>query len=243
MEELLYGKNPVLEALRAKRPINKLLVARGSNQGFLKEIVALSKEHNILLQYVDKKQLDLMTGGEVHQGILAYTAAKKYADWEDIYQEAEDKGETPLFIILDSVEDPHNLGAILRTADAAGVHCVIIPKHRSVSLTSGVAKASAGAIEYVPVARVTNLTQTIEQLKKRGCWIVGADESAGKTCFATDLTGPAAIVMGGESRGLGELVKKKCDLLVAIPMKGHVNSLNVSVAASIIIYEIIRQRG
>jgi 23S rRNA (guanosine2251-2'-O)-methyltransferase len=172
-----------------------------------------------------------------------YTAAWEYRDWEEIFQEARDRGEEPLFIILDSVEDPHNLGAILRTADAAGVHGVIIPKHRSVSLTSGTAKASAGAIEYVPVARVTNLSQTIAQLQEKGCWIAGADESAEKTCFATDLTGPLAIVLGGENKGLGELLKKKCDFLVRIPMQGHVNSLNVSVAASVIIYEVIRQRS
>lgn len=241
--ENLIGKNPVLEALRAGRPINKILLAEGSNKAYFKEIAALARERNILLQYVDKKQLDQMTGGDVHQGILAQAAAKEYADWEDIVEKAQANGRIPLIIVLDEVEDPHNLGAILRTADAVGADCVVIPKHRAVPLTSGVARASAGAIEYVPVARVTNLAQTMEKMQEKGLWIAGADQSAPKTCFETDLTGPLAIVMGSESGGLGQLVKGKCDYLVRIPMQGKVNSLNVSVAASVILYEITRQRA
>lgn len=240
--EYLFGKNPVLEALRAGRPINKILVARGSNKAFLREITAQAKNSNILLQEVDKKQLDALAGGDNHQGLLAQVAAKEYDDWEEILAQTKEKGEMPLFVLLDGVEDPHNLGAILRTADAAGVHCVVIPKHRAVPLTAGVAKASAGAVEYVPVARVTNLAQSIEKMKEAGLWVVGADAEASRAYFETDLKGPLALIVGGENKGIGKLVKDKCDLLVRIPMSGSVNSLNVSVAASVVLYDILRQR-
>lgn len=240
--EYLYGKNPVLEALRAGRPINRIFVGNGLNKGFVREITALSKEKNVLLQFVDKKQLDHLSGGEVHQGVVAQTSVKEYFDWEVILEEVTEKGQVPLFMVLDGVEDPHNLGAILRTADAAGVHCVIIPKHRAVALTPGVAKASAGAIEYVRVARVTNLAQTLDRMKEKGLWIVGTEMGAPKDYFDTNLEGPLAVVMGSEYKGLGELIKKKCDFLVRIPMNGSINSLNVSVAASVLLYEVIRQR-
>lgn len=238
----LVGRNPVIEALRAGRPINKLLLAKNASPASLKEILALAKEQNVFIQYVDKKQLDLLTGGEVHQGVVAQAAAKEYADWEDVLSEVAQKGETPLFLLLDGVEDPHNLGAILRTADAAGVHCVIIPKQRAVPLTSGVAKASAGAIEYIPVARVTNIAQTIDSLKKKGFWIFGTDQDAEKDYFNADLKGPLVVVLGSEGKGLGKLVREKCDFLLKIPMQGKINSLNVSIAASVILYEIVRQR-
>ncbi|MBZ4655244.1 MAG: methyltransferase, TrmH family, group 3 [Peptococcaceae bacterium] len=240
--ELLFGRNPVLEALRAGRSVNKILVAEGSNVGSIKEIMALAREKKVLLQFVDKKQLDNMSQGENHQGIIAYAAPKDYVDWDEILQEARRKEEIPLLLMLDGIEDPHNFGAILRAADAAGVHGVIIPKHRAVPLTAGVAKASAGAIEYVPVARVTNLAQTMEKLKEEGCWIVGADAGANVLHFDADLSGPLVVVMGSEGKGLGKLVKEKCDFLVSIPMLGRINSLNVSVATSIILYEILRQR-
>lgn len=243
MTENIYGKNPVIEALRAGRPINRIFVARDLNQASVKEIIATAGERNILLQFADKKKLDVLAGGEMHQGVLAQAAAKDYADWEDVLAGVRQKGEQPLFLLLDGVEDPQNLGALLRSADAAGVHCVVIPKHRAVPLTSGVARASAGAIEYVPVARVTNIGQTIDSLKEQGFWIVGTDPEAEKTCFSTDLKGALAVVMGGESKGLGKLIREKCDFLVRIPMLGRINSLNVSAAASVILYEVLRQRG
>ncbi len=240
--EFLFGRNPVLEALRAGRSMNKILIAEGSNVGSIKEIIALAREKKVLIQFVDKKHLDNMAQGENHQGIIAYAAPKDYVEWDELLQEARRKEEVPLLLMLDGIEDPQNFGAILRTADAAGVHGVIIPKHRAVPLTAGVAKASAGAVEYVPVARVTNLAQTMEKLKEQGCWIVGTDAGAKMLHFEADLSGPLVVVMGSEGRGLGKLVKEKCDFLVSIPMLGRINSLNVSVATSIILYEIIRQR-
>lgn len=240
--ERLVGRNPVIEALRAGRPINKILLARNASPASLKEIIAIAREQNIFIQYVEKKQLDLLTGGEVHQGVVAQAAAKEYADWEEILSNVCAKGETPLFLVLDGVEDPHNLGAILRTADAAGVHCVIIPKHRAVPLTSGVAKASAGAIEYMPVSRVTNIAQTIDKLKEKGFWIAGTDQNAKEDYFDADLKGPLAVTLGSEGKGLGKLVADKCDFLLKIPMQGKINSLNVSIAASVVLYEIVRQR-
>jgi 23S rRNA (guanosine2251-2'-O)-methyltransferase len=240
--ERLVGRNPVIEALRAGRPINKIMLARTASPVSLKEIVALARKQKVLLQYVERKQLDLLTGGEVHQGVVALAAAKEYSDWEEVLAKTVGKGETPLFLMLDGIEDPHNLGAILRTADAAGVHCVIIPKHRAVPLTSGVAKASAGAIEYVPVSRVTNIAQTIKKLKEKGFWIAGTDQDAKEDYFNTDLKGPLVVVLGSEGKGLGKLVSDKCDFLLKIPMQGRINSLNVSIAASVILYEIVRQR-
>lgn len=238
----LLGRNPVLEALRAGRPINKILIAKGANIVSLNEITALARERNIPVQFTEKKQLDFMAEGEIHQGVLAQAAAKEYVEWEEVLAQVQARGEVPLFLLLDGVEDPHNLGAMLRTADAAGVHCVIIPKHRAVPLTSGVARASAGAIEYVAVARVTNLAQTIKDLKEKGFWIAGTDQDAPQVYFQADLQGPLAVVMGSEGSGLGKLVKEKCDFLVSIPMSGQVNSLNVSVAASLVMYEAVRQR-
>ncbi len=241
--DYLLGRNPVLEALRAGRPINKLLIAKGANITSMQEILALAKKRNILVQYVEKKQLDYLAAGENHQGIMAQGAAKEYVEWDEVLETVQERGEVPLFLLLDCIEDPHNLGAILRTADACGVHCVIIPKHRAVPLTAGVAKASAGAIEYVNVSRVTNLSQTIDDLKKKGFWIAGTDQDAEQIYFEADLQGPLGIVMGSEGKGLSKLVKEKCDFLIGIPMKGQVNSLNVSVAASLVMYEVIRQRS
>lgn len=241
--EDLYGRNSVLEALRAGRPMNRIIISKETKAQSLKEIVGLARERKILLQFVEKKQLDHLCGGENHQGVLAQAAAKEYVDWEEILDQVQAAGKIPLMLILDGVEDPHNLGAILRSADAAGAHCVIIPKHRAVPLTAGVARASAGAVEYVPVARVTNLAQTIEQMKDKGLWIAGADQEASEAYFKADLKGPLAIVLGSEGAGIGKLVKDKCDFLIRIPMDGKVNSLNVSVAASLILYEAVRQRS
>lgn len=239
----IYGINPVMEALRAGRPINRIFVARDINKSAVREIVTAAKESNILLEFVDKKRLDVLAGGAMHQGILAQAAAKKYADWEEVLENLGPTGETPFFLVLDGIEDPQNLGAILRTADAAGVHCVIIPKHRAVALTPGVARASAGAVEYVAVSRVTNLAQTMDRLKAKGFWIAGADPQADRTYYSADLTGPLAVVMGSENKGLGKLVREKCDFLIGIPMRGRINSLNVSAAAAVILYEIVRQRS
>lgn len=240
--DYLIGKNPVLEALRAGRAINKILIAKGLNKGFQKEIQSIAKERQIFLQIVEKQQLDFIAKNENHQGVIAQVAAKEYVDWEDVLQEVQERKETPLFLILDGIEDPHNFGAILRTADATGVDCVIIQKHRAVPLTMGVAKASAGAIEYVPVARVTNLAQTMEKLKEAGFWIVGSDVKANVNHYEMKMDGPLVVVLGSEGKGMKKLVKDKCDYLVNIPMFGKVNSLNVSVAASVLLYEIVRQR-
>lgn len=238
----IIGKNPVLEALRAGSPLNKIMVAKGLQNKFVQEILTLAKEQNILLQFVDKKQLDFLAQGENHQGIVAQGAAKKYVEWEEIYDIVVKQGKIPLFLLLDGIVDPRNLGAILRTADAAGVDCVIIPKHRAAPLTSTVSKSSAGAVEYVPVSRVTNLVNVMEALKKKGCWVVGAESTGFETFYKADLKGPLAVVIGSEGKGIGKRVKEECDFLIKIPMKGQVNSLNVSVAASIILYEIVRQR-
>lgn len=243
MDDYIFGRNPVLEALRAGRPINKLMVAKGSSHGSIREITALAKERKILLQFVDKKQLDFLAGEDTHQGVLAQASSKDYSDWEEVLAEVKAKNEDPFFLVLDGVEDPHNLGAMLRTCDAAGVHCVIIPKHRAVPLTSGVAKAAAGAVEFVPVARVTNLASTMESLKENGFWVIGTDASADQEIYQADLKGPLALVMGSENKGLGKLIREKCDALISIPMRGSLNSLNVSVAAAVVIYEALRQRS
>ncbi len=235
--------NPVVEALRAGRPISRILISRESKQGPLKEVVSTAKKRDILLQFVDKKQLEHLVGAGSHQGVVAQVAAKEYVDWEETLQTVLDKGEVPLFVMLDGVEDPQNLGSILRTADAAGVHCVIIPKHRAAPLTSGVAKASAGAVEHVGVARVTNLAQTIDKLKDKGFWVMGAEPGANQDYFAADLNIPLVLVMGSESKGLSRLTANKCDFCVKIPMNGKLNSLNVAVATSVILFEIVRQRN
>ncbi|GAB6178923.1 23S rRNA (guanosine(2251)-2'-O)-methyltransferase RlmB [Desulfotomaculum defluvii] len=243
MSEIIAGRNPVREALRAGRPINKIVMTKGAGNGPLAEIVRLAKENNVPIQLVDREHLDKMNSGVPHQGVVAYTAAKEYVDLDEILAMARAKGEDPFIIMLDEINDPHNLGAIIRTADAAGAHGVIIPQRRSVPLTATVAKASAGAVEYVPVARVTNLDRTIRQLKDEGLWVVGADMDGSETYWETKLTGPLLLVIGGEGKGLGRLIKERCDILVRLPMVGRVGSLNASVAAALLIYEVVRQRG
>ena len=240
--ELIAGRNAVLEALRSGRNIDTLLVARGERTGSVASILAMCREKNIVIKQVDSRKLDFLCGRDNHQGVAAYAAAKEYASVEDIFALAEQKGEPPFIIICDEIEDPHNLGAILRTADAAGAHGVIIPERRSASLSYAVAKTSAGAVEYIPVARVGNLASTIDQLKKRGVWIYGADMD-GENCFETNFDSAVALVVGSEGHGIGRLIKEKCDFIVSLPMKGHINSLNASVAAGIILYEISRRRG
>lgn len=243
MSEIIAGRNPVREALRAGRPINKIVMAKGTGSGPLSEIIRLAREANIPVQTVERAYLDKVDTGTSHQGIVAYAAAKQYVEVEDILAIARSKGQDPFVVMLDEINDPHNLGAIIRTADAAGVHGVIIPQRRSVALTSTVAKASAGAVEYVPVARVTNLDQTIRSLKDQGLWVVGADMEGRESFWQAKLTGPLLLVIGGEGKGIGKLIKERCDMLVSLPMLGRVGSLNASVAAALLVYEVVRQRG
>lgn len=238
---MIAGRNPVREALRSGRPINKILMVKESNSGPMQEIFALAREKGILVQKVHKQNLAKFAPETAHQGVIALVAPKAYVTVEDMI-EAVPPGGSPFLLLLDEISDPHNLGAILRTADAAGVHGVIIPRRRSAPLTPTVAKSSAGAIEYVPVARVANIAQTIENLKKRGIWLVGADLAGRELFWDVRLDGPLALVIGGEDKGLGRLVKERCDVLVRLPMSGQVNSLNASVAAALLAYEVVRQR-
>lgn len=237
----IFGRNPVLELLKSDRSVNKILVSKGNQKKIIRDIIDLTKEKKIPLQQVEKEKLDKLVPGEKHQGVVALVAATDYVDWEDILKVAQEKGEEPFIIILDGIEDPHNLGAVLRTVDAVGAHGVIIPKRRAVPLTEGVAKAAAGAVEYVPVARVPNINQVIGLLKEKGCWVVGA-EMEGTSLYKQDLKGPIVLVIGSEGKGLSRLVKENCDFLVSLPMNGQINSLNASVAAGILMYEILRQR-
>lgn len=240
-QEFIIGKNPVVEALKSDRDINKIYIAEGSQKGQMQQIIALAKERRILVHFVPKKKLDGMVDGS-HQGVAASVAAYKYAELDDLFSAAEKKGEEPFFIILDELEDPHNLGSIMRTADAVGAHGIIIPKRRSVGLTATVAKASAGAIEYVPVVRVTNLARTIDDLKERGVWIAGTDAKGKEDFRSIDGNMPLALVIGSEGKGMGRLVRDKCDFLFRLPMKGKITSLNASVAAALLMYEVFRKR-
>ncbi|NTW05309.1 MAG: 23S rRNA (guanosine(2251)-2'-O)-methyltransferase RlmB [Peptococcaceae bacterium] len=239
-ENILVGINPITEALKGERPIDKILLSQEERGGRLGEIVGMAKEKGIPLIRVNKSKLDSITGDARHQGVMAYVAAHEYSSLEDILSNG---GENPLLLLLDEINDPHNLGAILRTAEAAGVDGVVIPKRRSVTLTPTVARISAGAIEHVPVARIVNMSQTIDFLKEQGLWIVGADANGSKNIWESNLDGPLAIVIGGEDKGLGRLISEKCDFLVSLPMMGKINSLNASVAAALIMYEARRQRG
>jgi 23S rRNA (guanosine2251-2'-O)-methyltransferase len=241
-EEYIGGKHPILEAMRAGRTINKIWIADNAQKHYSGPIIAEAKELGILVQTADRRKIDQMLEGVQTQGVIAQVAAYDYVEVDDILRIAKEKGQEPLILILDEIEDPHNLGSILRSADCTGVHGVIIPKRRSVGLTATVAKTSAGAIEYVPVARVTNIAQTIEALKKKGIWIAGADGDAKITVYQNDLTIPLAIVIGNEGSGIGRLIKEKCDFLFKLPMFGQINSLNASVAASVLLYEVVRQR-
>lgn len=240
--DLIIGRNAVLEALRAGRAMDTLLVARGDRSGSIGRILAECREKGIVIKEVDVKKLDFLCGQGNHQGVAAYAAAHTYASVDELLKLAQERGEPPFLIICDELEDPHNLGAIIRTAEAAGAHGVIIPKRRAASLSYAVSKAAAGALEYLPVARVGNLAATLDELKKRGLWVYGADMEGAPFC-ETDYSGPAALVIGSEGHGLGRLVREKCDFIVSLPMKGKINSLNASVAAGILMYEIARQRA
>ncbi|WP_423791496.1 23S rRNA (guanosine(2251)-2'-O)-methyltransferase RlmB [Mitsuokella jalaludinii] len=241
-DDVLVGRNAVTEALKSGRGINKLWIASGDREGSVSEIAALAKERGIVVQYVERAKIEALAGGHRHQGVLAYVAPVPYAELDDILKAAEEKGEAPFLVLLDELEDPHNLGALLRTADATGVHGILIPKRRSVSLNATVAKTSAGAVEYVPVARIGNIAQTLKKLKEKGFWVVGADMDGEKAYYEADLTGPLVLVVGSEGRGMSRLTKEACDFIVSMPMVGRINSLNASVAGSILMYESMRQR-
>ena len=238
----IEGRNAVIEAFRSGKPIDKIFMLDGCQDGPIMTIKREAKKHNVLIKYVTRDRLDQLSETGKHQGVIAYGAAYEYAEVEDILAKAKEKGEDPFIFILDNIEDPHNLGAIIRTANLAGAHGVIIPKNRAVGLTATVAKASAGALAYTPVAKVTNLAQTIEELKKEGIWFVCAD-MGGETMYKLNLTGPIGLVIGNEGSGVGRLVKDKCDFVASIPMKGDIDSLNASVAAGVLAFEIVRQRN
>ena len=238
---LSLGRNPVLEALKSGRDINKLWIAEGSQGGSMGQITQLAKRNGVLVQFVPKKKIEQMVEG-IHQGVAAQVAAYQYAELDDLFNLAEKRNESPFFLLLDELEDPHNLGSIMRTADAVGAHGIIIPKRRSVGLTATVAKASTGAIEHVPVARVTNLSRTIDELKDRGVWIVGTDAKESDDYRNLDGGMPLTLVIGSEGKGMSRLIREKCDFLVQLPMVGHVTSLNASVAASLLMYEVYRKR-
>lgn len=238
-EDIIAGRNAVMEALKSGRTLDSVLVARGERQGSIGAIMARCREAGIPVKETDSRKLDAMAAN--HQGVIAVAACKEYVTVEALFAVAEERGEPPFFLICDELEDPHNLGAILRTAEAAGAHGVIVPRRRSVGLTSTVYKASAGAVEYVPVARVTNLADTLRELKKRGVWIYGLDMDGEDWC-AADLTGAMALVVGSEGRGMSRLVRENCDFVLSLPMTGKINSLNASVACGIVLYEATRQR-
>ncbi|MBE7030529.1 MAG: 23S rRNA (guanosine(2251)-2'-O)-methyltransferase RlmB [Ruminococcaceae bacterium] len=238
----IEGRNPVMEALRSGREIDKLLVAKGEKNGSIVKIVARAKAEGIVVSEVERAKLDAMSETKAHQGVIALTAVKAYASVADLLERAKRKGEPPFLVICDEVTDPHNLGAIIRTANAAGAHGVIIPKRRSAGLNAVVAKTSAGAVEFTPVARVSNIAQTIEKLKKENVWVIGADMDGANDIYAQDFSGAVAIVIGSEGNGISPLVKQQCDFLTRIPMLGEITSLNASVAGALMIYEVVRAR-
>jgi len=239
---VIAGRNPVREVLRGGRPVNKLLVARGAGGGVIQEICRLAREKGIPIQQVERSRLDLLAPGTVHQGVAVLAAEKEYVTVDNLLARCREKDADPFLILLDGITDPHNLGAIMRTAEAAGAHGIVFPARRSASLTPAALKAAAGAAEYLPAARVTNLAQTIRYLQQNNLWVVGADSSAGKLFWEARLDGPIALVIGGEEKGLGSPVRKICDALVRLPMAGRITSLNASAAAAVLAYEVFRQR-
>lgn len=243
MSDWIVGRNPVIEAIRSGRDIHKIWISEGSRKGSMQEIVGLAKQNKIVIQYVPKQKLDQLAQGQTHQGVAASVASHDYVEFDSLVSRSLQGERYPFLVLLDELEDPHNLGSILRTADATGVDGVIIPKRRSVGLTSVVAKASAGAIEYVPVSRVTNLARAIDQLKEEGFWIVGSDASGQTDYREMKFDMPVALVIGSEGKGMSRLVKEKCDFLLRLPMEGRVSSLNASVAAGLLMYEVYRKRS
>lgn len=241
-KDIIAGRNAVLEALRAKRPIDSVYVRRGDRTGSVNAIVRMAKDAGVTVKEADGRKLDAMCGGANHQGVAAVAAVRAFSDVEDIFALAESRGEKPFLVVCDEIADPHNLGAIIRTAECAGAHGVVIPKRRSVGLTAAVGKASAGAVEYLPVARVPNLAAFLEEIKARGVWVYAADMDGVDWC-QTDFSGATALVVGSEGFGVSRLVREKADFIVSLPMKGRINSLNASVACGILCYEIARQRA
>ncbi len=241
-ENKIEGRNAVIEAFRSGRAVDKVFVLDGCQDGPVRTIVREARKHDTVINFVGKDRLDKMSDTGKHQGVIAFAASYEYAEVEDILAKAREKGEAPFILLLDGIEDPHNLGAIIRTANLAGAHGIIIPKRRAVGLTATVAKASAGAINYTPVAKVTNLGQTIDELKEQGLWFVCAD-MGGTSMYELDLKGPIGVVIGNEGEGVSRLVREKCDFIASIPMKGDIDSLNASVAAGVLAFEIVRQRG
>ncbi len=239
--DLVLGRNSVLEAIRSGREIDKLFVLKGSTSGALVPILQKCREKKIPIKEVPATKLDFMSGGATHQGVIASIAAREYCSLEDILKSAQNKNEVPFVIICDGLEDPHNLGAIIRTAEATGVHGIIIPRHRSVTVTATVAKSASGALEYMNICKVTNIPNTIDELKEKGFWIFAADMN-GKNWFEADYTSPTALIIGSEGNGVSRLVKQKCDEIVSMPMNGKINSLNASVAAGVLMYEVAKQR-
>ncbi len=240
-ENTIEGRNAVIEALRSGQSVDKLYVQEGLGDGAIQTVLREAKKRDVFVHFVSKDRLDHMSESGRHQGVLANLAAYTYVEVEDILEKARQKEEDPFIFVLDGIEDPHNLGAIIRTANLVGAHGVIIPKHRAVGLTAVVARTSAGALHYTPIARVTNLSKTMEDLKKRGLWFVCADMQ-GESMYRLHLKGPLALVIGNEGKGVSALVKKNCDMSVAIPMRGDIDSLNASVAAGVLAYEVLRQR-
>lgn len=240
-ESRIEGRNAVLEAFRSGKTIDKLYVLDGCQDGPVRTIIREARKHDTIINFVEKERLDQLSEAKKHQGVIAVAAAYKYAEIEDMFKLAEERGESPFIFFLDNIEDPHNLGAIIRTANLCGAHGVVIPKRRAVGLTATVAKTSAGAINYTPVAKVTNLTNTIKELKDRGMWFVCAD-MGGTQMYDLDLKGSIGLVIGNEGEGVSKLVKENCDFVASIPMKGDIDSLNASVAAGVLAYEIVRQR-
>ena len=240
-KDIIFGRNSVTEAIKAGRPLDSVMVAKGERSGSIPKILADAKNAGLPIKEVDRKKLDYLCGHGNHQGIIAMGAVKEYSSVDDIFNLAEERGEPPFIIVCDEIEDPHNLGAIIRTAEAAGAHGVIVPKRRSAPLSFAVAKTSAGAVEFMHVARVTNIPQIIDELKKRGVWVYCADMD-GEPFYKSNLKGAIALVIGSEGNGVGRLVKEKCDVTLSMPMKGKINSLNASVAAGILMYEVSRQR-
>ena len=239
---IIEGRNPIIEALKNNRPIEKIMVNKASKEGSIKKILAMAKENKVIIQEVDRHKLDEMSESHAHQGVIAITSDYRYYDLDEILEIPRQNGEDPFLIILDGITDPHNLGSIIRTADAVGAHAVIIPKRRSVQITPIVAKASAGAVEYLPVCKVTNIVNTIKTLKENGLWIAAVDMD-GQTFYQQNLGGPLGLVVGSEGEGISRLVKQNCDFTVSMPMSGNVTSLNASVAGGILLYEVYRQRN
>ena len=239
--DYIVGKNAVIEALKSERDVNKILIAEGSQKGQMQTVIGLAKSENVLVQFVPKKKLDTLVDAN-HQGVVAQVAAYQYAEIDDLFALAEKRNEAPFFMLLDEIEDPHNLGSIMRTADAVGAHGIIIPRRRAVGLTATVAKASTGAIEHIPVVRVTNMARAIGELKERGVWIAGTDAKGKEDYRQFDGTMPLGLVIGSEGKGMGRLIRDKCDFLIQLPMAGAVTSLNASVAAALLMYEVYRKR-